>query len=70
MKWYEKSMLLHFDKLSFSRRHSQLGPMPIDIMTIFSYNERIVRMQDEEFLELIQALDVIFLTPKEKKEVV
>jgi len=69
LPWYYESIILHFGKLSFSRRYSQLGPLPIDIPSIFLYNERIMRMSDEGFLDLIQALDAVFLTPKKKVEV-
>jgi len=67
--WYLQSIILHFERLSFSRRYSQLGPLPIDISSIFLYNEHIVGMPNEDFLDLIQALDAVYLKPKEKEEV-
>ncbi len=67
--WYVSSIVLHFEKLSFSRRYSQLGPLPVDIPSIFTYNDRIAKMDDEHFLTLIQALDAVYLKPKKKKEV-
>ena len=69
LPWYLNSLILHFEKLSFSRRYSQLGPLPIDILSIFSYNDRITKMCDSDFLEIIQTLDIEYLKPKEKKEV-
>ena len=67
--WYYESIILHFERLSFSRGYSQLGPLPIDILSIFLYNEHITKMPVEDFLDLIQALDAVYLKPKEKKGV-
>jgi len=65
LPFYIKVIYDHFQILSFSRNYSQIGALPIDISTILSYNETIVKMPPAEFLYYIQSLDHEFLKKKE-----
>jgi len=63
-----ESILRHFYTLSFSRKYGHSGPLPIDILTMLGYNDRIAKMDPADFLELMQSLDEVYLRQKPKEE--
>ena len=80
LPWYYEDFIEHFAVLSFSRSSrpevqvtSEGGklytsaPQPIDIPSIIQYNEAVVKMDScAEFISIIQCLDSVFLTHRNK----
>ena len=82
LPFYYEEILNHFYVLSRSRSfYSELVPTgmggtytcrrpnPIDIPTILSYNQTIVRVfKDAEFLDIVQTLDMLYIANAYKKK--